>query len=179
MVHGRQAPSEGPVGTSVTSPEHRRPGGLLGRVNVTADIDPCLVETIGCFFGEDFRDTRFFQVVPEGLLYRWLRLFCGNALAVTWVRDVYIMPGGVDYSDYAETCTPWHTDTIAHELYHVAQFRRARLVQWVLDWLRDLRKYGRDHMYERPVEVEAESAAANFRASPEYAWLRCERGCEE
>lgn len=143
----------------------------LGLREVTGEVDAGLIAAIGAVFGDDFGAVRFWQVEPGGLTDRAMRL---GPAAIAWTvgGHVLICAGReATYEGLNEITVADHTNTIAHELWHVCDYRRHGLVRWSLRWLRALLRYGWRGMARAPHELAAREAAERFLRSPEYARL--------
>jgi len=144
---------------------------VLGLREVTDEIDARLIAAIGEVFRDDFGRVRFWQVRPgtfaDGVA-KWYR----PASAWAWTGHV-IYPAGREaaYQDLNEIVVPAHANTVAHELWHVRDYRRAGAVRWSVRFLREWRRRGLAGMYDAPHEVAAREAAARFLGSPHYAAL--------
>ena len=103
----------------------------------------------------------------------------GDSIAWTWDDTVYIAPppNGLRYDGSSETCVRENADTVAHELWHVVQFRQTGSeAAWAWRWVRERAQYGERNM---PIENEAIAHASAFTSSPVYRqlWaLRCGAG---
>lgn len=144
---------------------------LLGLREVTGEVDARLIAAIGAVFGDDFGAVRFWQVEPGGLTDRAMRL---GPPAIAWTvgRHVLICAGReATYEGLNEITVAHHANTIAHELWHVCDYRRHGLVRWSVRWLRALLRYGWRGMARAPHELDARDAAERFLRSPGYAEL--------
>lgn len=114
---------------------------------------------------------RFWQVRPGTFADR-VATWYGPASAWTWTGNV-IYPVGreVAYRGLNEIVVPAYANTVAHELWHVRDYRRAGAVRWSVRFLSEWRRRGLAGMIDAPHEVAAREAAARFIASPHYAAL--------
>ena len=152
---------------------------LLGLREVTGEIDARLIAAIGEVFGDDFTRVRFWQVRPGTVADRVAHWY-GPAAAWAWTGNV-IYPVGREaaYLGLNEIVVPAHVSTVAHELWHVRDYRRAGAVRWSVRFLRELRRRGLAGMIDAPHEVAAREAAACFMASPRYAALAAQCRAEQ
>ena len=100
-----------------------------------------------------------------GLSDRALRLLervHGRVLAVTWASTIYLRTEALVWAADGSVSDRESIDTLAHELWHVHQFRRSGggLV-WVARWLWERLRYEAGEM---PIEVEAREMAREFAA---------------
>ncbi|MGD9495720.1 MAG: hypothetical protein AB7Y46_05360 [Armatimonadota bacterium] len=145
---------------------------ILGMREVTDEIDARLIAAVGEVFSDDFSYVRFWQVQPGTLADRVARWYGPKAAAFAWTRHV-IFPVGSEgaYCGLNQILVPAHANTLAHELWHVRDARRAGLLRFGLHFLRELRRRGLAGMVHAPHEVAAREAAARFVASARYAAL--------
>jgi len=147
---------------------NRRRCSLLGFRDVSEEIDPRLVEAIGSFFDEGFSGIRFLQIVAGTAAQRVGRAWSSRARAFAWSRSV-LFPAGSEaiYAGDAE----WREEnarTIAHELWHVADFRRTGVIRWCGLFAREWRRHGLRQMRNAAHEIRARKAAEAFVRSEEY-----------
>lgn len=127
---------------------------------------------IGEFFGEDFSRVRFLQMAAGSPAQHAGVLWAPRARAFAWSRNV-LFPTGYEtiYAGDAE----WREEnarTIAHELWHVLDFRRTGLIRWCWLYAREWRRHGLRKMRHAVHEVRAREAAGAFIKSDEFREAR-------
>jgi len=130
---------------------------LLGSHEVRDRAVAAVIPVIEQHYAADFGGARVVQLSPRAgdLLSR----LYGRVLAATWCSTVYLMPGALAYAEDGLP-DPESLDTLAHELWHVHQFRSSGGgLPWVLRWVREQRRYGG---WDMPIEAEAREMAAGF-----------------
>jgi len=152
-------------------------GALLGRTagleDVTEMIDPRLVRACSRSFGEDFDNVRFLQIIAWSPADLVARLWAPKALALAWANNVIFPPGRESiYAAVGAARDERRAGTIAHELWHVRQFRALGTVGWLRSYLREWVRLGHARMGESWHEHEAREAAASFVRSDAWRDLR-------
>ena len=147
---------------------NRRRHSLIGFRDVTSETDPRLVATIGRFFDEDFSRVRFLQMAARSPAQRVGLIWGPRARAFAWSHRV-LFPAGYEtiYAGDAE----WREEnarTIAHELWHVLDFRRTGVIRWCGLFAREWRRHGLRRIRDAQHEVRAREAAEAFVRSQEY-----------
>lgn len=130
---------------------------VLGSREVKTRAVAAVMRVIEQHYAADFRGVRVVQLsaAAAALLRRRYR----DVLAATWCNTVYLMPGAL-VCDEEGLPDPESLDTLAHELWHVHQFRSSGGgLPWVLRWLKERRRYGD---WDMPIEAEAREMAADF-----------------
>lgn len=153
---------------------NRRRHSPLGFRDVTREVDPRLVAAIGRFFDEDFSRVRFLQMRAGSPAQRAGLIWAPRARAFAWSHRV-LFPAGYEtiYTGDAE----WREEnarTIAHELWHVLDFRRTGVIRWCGLFAREWRRHGRRKMRDAAHEVRAREAAEAFIRSREFSTARAE-----
>lgn len=134
--------------------------------DVTRDIDPSLVGAVGECYGQDFRGVRFVRIDNPMVRRAYAALFA-PAIAFAWANTVYLMGAAMDWRRRDEVLEPKHANTIAHELWHVHQFRSVGGgLLWVGRWLRQRRRVS--DIRDMPIEREAREQADRFIRSAAY-----------
>ncbi len=151
-----------------------RSHSLIGFRDVTRGVDPRLVAEIGRFFDEDFSRVRFLQIAERSPAQRVALIWGPRARAFAWTRNV-LFPAACEtiYAGDAE----WREEnarTIAHELWHVLDFRRTGVTRWCGLFAREWRRHGLRKIRDAQHEVRAREAAEAFVRSQEFRDARAE-----